>query len=185
MAHIVQQDDPVLRSISQEVPLSDIESVKIKKVIADMSHALVKEHDGVAIAAPQIGVPLRIFVISGRIFDPEFGKENHAPKKTSRAVKSKTPDLVMINPKIVKISQKKIWKEGEGCLSVRWLYGEVRRATNVTISAYNEHGKKFTRGAGGLLAHIFQHEIDHLDGILFIDKARHIQEVPLNEHHEL
>ena len=68
----------------------------------------------------------------------------------------------------------------EGCLSVRPLWGEVNRSLNATVTAYDEHGTKFTRGAGGLLAHIFQHETDHLDGILFIDKARNVApgEVP-------
>ncbi len=66
----------------------------------------------------------------------------------------------------------------EGCLSVRWLYGEVERSTNATIEAYDENSVKFTRGAGGLLAQIFQHETDHLDGILFIDKARNIMDLP-------
>ena len=54
---------------------------------------------------------------------------------------------------------------------------EVRRATKVKIRAYDESGKKVTRGASGLLAHIFQHEMDHLDGILFTDKARHVEQI--------
>jgi peptide deformylase len=65
----------------------------------------------------------------------------------------------------------------EGCLSVRPLYGKVRRATRATIEAYNENGKKFTKEGVGLLAHIFQHETDHLNGILFIDKAKNLQEI--------
>ena len=67
-----------------------------------------------------------------------------------------------------------VLKEGEGCLSVRWLYGKVKRHTNVTIKYYDHTGKLHVRGAGGLLAHIFQHEIDHLDGVLFIDKALYV-----------
>ena len=66
----------------------------------------------------------------------------------------------------------------EGCLSVRWLYGKVSRATRASVRAYDEHGEPFTRGASGLLAEIFQHEVDHLDGILFIDKARDIRDIP-------
>ena len=68
----------------------------------------------------------------------------------------------------------------EGCLSVRPLWGEVNRSLNATITAFDENGTKITRGAGGLLAHIFQHETDHLDGILFIDNARNVApgEVP-------
>ncbi len=168
MKEIVQQNDKVLRQVAKPVPLEDIKSAKIKKIIEDMKEALLSQDDGVAIAAPQIGVSLRIFVVSHRIF---------APKEDGTKLTSKD-DLVFINPKIIKFSKKTEWKQGEGCLSVRWLYGEVKRHTNVTIEYVNEDGEEFVRGAGGLLAHIFQHEIDHLDGILFIDKARNVHDLP-------
>ena len=70
--------------------------------------------------------------------------------------------------KIVKVS-KKTHVVGEGCLSIPEYYGEVKRHKNVTMRATDEHGEEFERGAGGLLAQIIQHEIDHLDGKLFID----------------
>lgn len=85
--------------------------------------------------------------------------------------------MVFINPVIVKESREKRWMEGEGCLSVRWIYGKVRRSTKVTLKAHNERGELVERGAGGLLAHIFQHEVDHLNGILFIDKAKDLEEI--------
>ena len=84
-------------------------------------------------------------------------------------------DLVFINPKISKLSREKEWLP-EGCLSVRWLYGKTLRSKKAMITAYDENGKKFTRGASGLLAQIFQHETDHLNGILFIDHAKEIKE---------
>lgn len=164
MVEIVQKEHKVLRGTAKEVDMKDIKSAKMKKILADMKKALAGQDDGVAIAAPQINVPLRIFVVSGKVFlNPE------KPKK-------KSEDLVFINPKIIKISKKKETMP-EGCLSVRWLYGEVKRATNATVSAYDENGVLFTRGGGGLLAQIFQHEIDHLDGMLFIDKAKNLVEV--------
>ena len=84
--------------------------------------------------------------------------------------------MVFINPIIKKISKdRKLMVEG--CLSVRPMYGKVRRATRVTIEAYNEHGHKFVKEGTGLLAHIFQHETDHLDGVLFIDKAKDLEEI--------
>jgi peptide deformylase len=64
----------------------------------------------------------------------------------------------------------------EGCLSVRWVYGKTTRAVSVTIEAYDEMGNKFSYGASGLIAHIFQHETDHLDGILFIDHGFDLEE---------
>jgi peptide deformylase len=87
---------------------------------------------------------------------------------------------VFINPEILKASKKKSKME-EGCLSVRWLYGNVDRHEKITISAYDEKGEKKTFGAGGLLAQIFQHEIDHLEGILFIDKAENLRDLPPEE----
>lgn len=176
MKNIVQKEDVVLRQNAEEVPLDQIGSPKIKKILKEMSDALKSQSDGVAIAAPQIGYSLRIFVVSGKIFDKEFvGGEDlpEIPKKTEK--NEKTPDLVFINPKISKLSQEKSWIP-EGCLSVRWLYGKTYRSKKATVSAYDENGKKFSRGASGLLAQIFQHETDHLNGTLFIDHAKDIKE---------
>jgi peptide deformylase len=174
MANIVQEGDPVLRKKAVEVAVSNIGKPKIKKIIKDMEEALHLQDDGVAIAAPQIAVPLRIFIVSGRVFDEDFIR-GRIPKLDEASKKIRHPDLVFINPVIKKISRdRKLMLEG--CLSVRPLYGKVRRATRLTIEAYNEHGNKISRDGSGLLAHIFQHEIDHLEGILFIDKAKDLHE---------
>jgi len=86
--------------------------------------------------------------------------------------------------KIIKKSKKETWVE-EGCLSVRWWYGKIKRRNKITIEAYNKSGKQFTRGASGLLAQVFQHEIDHLDGILFTDKAKGLKEIkPQEQDHD-
>jgi len=167
--------DQVLRKISKEVPISSITKPKIQKVLLDMSEALHSQNDGVAIAAPQIGESLRIFIVAGKIFDEDFIKGKY-PVEENLYKKARTPDIIFINPSIKKISKdRKLMSEG--CLSVRPIYGKVRRATKVTVEAYNEKGEKFTINGSGLLAHCFQHEIDHLDGILFIDKAKDLQEV--------
>lgn len=163
---ILQKEAPVLREIAKEVPLKDIRSKKFLAVIGRMKKALHAEEDGVAIAAPQIGVSLRLFIVAGRTLA--------IIKKTED---KKYPDLVFINPTLVKLSKKKKKME-EGCLSVRWLYGEVERSEKATINAYDERGKKVHLGASGLLAQIFQHEVDHLDGVLFIDKAENIENLP-------
>lgn len=159
---VYQADEPILRQIAQPIPLVEIKSPKIRRLIKKMKTALAGEADGVAIAAPQVGAAFRIFVIASKW----LGKE----KK----------DLICINPRLLSVSKKKKESE-EGCLSVRWLYGKVNRARNATISAFDENGKEFTRGAGGLLAQIFQHELDHLEGILFTDKAKEVVEVTPEE----
>ena len=175
MLTIVQKENPVLRAIAKEVPIPEITSAHVKRVIRDMKKMLKTQPDGVAIAAPQIGESLRIFVVSGKIFEESWQKGLVLPEGTT----VQTPDIAFINPRITKLSKTKKWMH-EGCLSVRPLWGEVERSTNATVEAYDETGKKFTRGAGGLLAHIFQHETDHLDGVLFIDRARNVApgEVP-------
>jgi len=89
--------------------------------------------------------------------------------------------LVFINPKIFKLSREKDWVP-EGCLSVRWLYGKTYRSKKATVEAYDKNGKKFKMGGSGLLAQIFQHETDHLNGILFTDHAKDIkEELPPNK----
>ncbi len=164
---ILDKDAPILREVAKEIPLKDIKSLKIQAVISNMKEALNSQDDGVAIAAPQIGEKLRIFVVSHKVFNMGREEEQIANVK----------DLVCINPEIIKISKKKKKME-EGCLSVRWLYGKVERSEKVNIKAYNENGEEFERGSSGLLAQIFQHEIDHLNGILFTDKAEDLEDIP-------
>lgn len=163
MAKLVDQNHPALHQIAEEVPVAEINSPKIQKVIKDMRAALegynVAGFSGVAIAAPQIGIPLRIFLVH------DTNKE--------RSEESVIPDLVAINPRIIKLSKQK-HLVGEGCLSVGENYGMVQRAKNATLRAFDERGNEYERGAGGILAQIFQHEVDHLDGILFIDKAEKV-----------
>jgi peptide deformylase len=163
MVKIVQKDNKILRKIASPVPASLFGTEKLKKILSDMNGALQKEEDGVAIAAPQIGLSFRIFVISGQMLND---------KK-----KIKTKNLIFINPEIIKRSREKELMD-EGCLSVRWFYGLVKRSKKITIKAQNEKGNEFVMSEDGLLAQIFQHETDHLDGILFSDKAKELVELP-------
>ena len=181
---ILQKESPELRRISVPVPVADIASPHIQGIIARMKEALASQDDGVAIAAPQIGENLRIFVVSGKTLamlaeEKKSGTSIH-DQHTAQGDNphfEPLPDMVCINPEIVKQSKTTEWME-EGCLSVRYLYGRVKRAKKITIQAHNERGELFTRGGSGLLAQIFQHETDHLDGVLFIDKAEDVEDVP-------
>ncbi len=159
MSGIIQSPHETLRSPAQEVSHKDIPTEKIQNIITAMKVALHGEEDGVAIAAPQINVPLRIFVVSKKVL----------PKAHD--------DLVFINPTITRLGKKKE-AVSEGCLSVRWKYGIVKRATTATVRALNEQGNEFVLSGKGLLAQIFQHETDHLNGVLFIDKATDIEDLP-------
>jgi len=184
---ILQKEEKVLRAIAKEVPIHDIKKPKIKKILKEMSDSLKTQNDGVAIAAPQIGYSLRIFLVSGKVFSGNFvddrkeriekkhGEGTYIPDAPDTDKAASSRDLVFINPKISKLSREKEWMP-EGCLSVRPLYGKTFRSKKATITAHDENGKKFTRGGSGLLAQIFQHETDHLNGILFIDHAKDVKE---------
>ncbi len=183
IGNITQEGTPVLRKKAEAVKIADITTKSIQNIIRTMSEELLRHDDGVAIAAPQIGESLRIFVVSRKVFAlTRDGKLPEDDDKDAELIMPKN-DLVCINPKITKLSKKTRWVP-EGCLSVRWKYGETRRAEKATIEAYDGEGKKFTRGGSGLLAQIFQHETDHLDGILFIDHARNIEQILPHEFEE-
>jgi peptide deformylase len=156
---IDEKKDNPLRATALPVKKEEFSTKHLKDIVETMQKALAKENDGVALAAPQIGLSLRIFVVSPNAYTED----------------AKNKPLVFINPKIVKASKKKAEMQ-EGCLSVRWIYGTTKRSISATIEAYDINGNKFSYGASGLIAHIFQHECDHLDGILFIDHGFDLEE---------
>lgn len=155
MAIILQIKNQILREKAKEVLPKDIGGGKITKLIEDMAKTLRASKDGVALAAPQIGAPLKIFIVKKEIFGAS---------------------LVFINPHIIKKSKKK-QTVVEGCLSVNGLYGTLQRAEKLTIEALDEKGKKFAMGVSGFKAQIIQHEVDHLDGVLFTDKAINLKKI--------
>jgi peptide deformylase len=160
MAKLVPGNHPALHTIAEEITEEEIRGGLVKKLLKKLRQAIktyrVDGYVAVAIAAPQIGVPKRLFLV-----------ENQSKGEDS------LPTIVAVNPRITKIS-KKTHLVSEGCLSVSNCYGLVRRSCNVTLEARDERGEKFTRGAGGLLAQIIQHECDHLDGILFTNRAERV-----------
>lgn len=178
-----ENKNPKLRQKAEEIPLSEIKSRTTQNLINEMKSLLAREEFGVALAAPQVGKSLRLFVVSGRALlrqaqdkSPRHPKSEYEnsdmPTDLSRA---ESRDQIYINPEIVKLSRTKKEKH-EGCLSIRGKWGEVPRAEKATVRAYDEHGRRFTRGASGFLAHVFQHEMDHLGGILYTDKTKKIHD---------
>jgi len=166
MVKIVQKGNKVLREKAKEILLADIGSKKVKSVMSKMAKGLWASSNGVAIAAPQIGESLRIFLVEACVFDKQGFTDEEKKKKRQ--------PVTFINPKISKLSKKK-QPVPEGCLSVDGIFGVVERADKLTVEAYDENGKKFTRGASGFLAQIIQHEYDHLEGVLFVDKATQLK----------
>ncbi len=177
---IVQQEDPVLRAEAKAVPKSDFGTKHLSNILAAMTVALKAEFDGVAIAAPQIGISLRIFIVSRKAFVTD--EDGNLQPEIDGKVNPKMPEknMVFINPELIKTSRK-IVKVPEGCLSVRWYFGKTLRHEKAMIRAYDENGKMFTYGGSGLIAQIFQHETDHLNGTLFIDHATDVEELTPEE----
>jgi len=176
---IPQENNPVLREKAKRIPLDEIRSKHIQTLIAEMKKLLAKEKYGVAIAACQIGEPLALFIVSGRALSEREKKgesdEEVSSQSDSSGQNEAKADQIYINPTLLKMSRdKKVMHEG--CLSIRGFWGMVPRAQKATIRAYDEHGRLFTRGASGFLAHVFQHEMDHLEGILYTDKAKKLYE---------
>ena len=145
---------PVLKQEAQTVEVFDED---LKRLIDDMIETM-REAPGVGLAAPQIGVSKRVIVI-------EFGHEDDdtIPKQL----------FVMVNPEIVDSSAEQV-SGIEGCLSVPGVVGEVDRARVVTVTGQNAQGKKIRVRAEGWLARIFQHEIDHINGVLYTDRAEEL-----------
>lgn len=163
MKEIVQKDTKegeVLRDIAKPVTEDMFGKKELQEILQNMHDSLATQKDGVALAAPQIGVSLRIFVIAPKVFSEE----------------DENKQLIFINPKITKHSKDSKLMD-EGCLSVRWWYGKIRRHSRATVRAFDENGDEFEMEGSGLLAQIFQHETDHLDGILFVDNAEDLKEV--------
>lgn len=151
---ILQSGDPVLRQKSKPVKKVD---KKILKLIQDLKDTLrtQKEPEGVGLAAPQIGKNLRVFVADYKNFQ-----------------------RVVINPEVVAISKKRLVNSKtkkskkeilEGCLSLPYYYGPLKRAPKITVKYLNEKGKVTVEDFAEFDAQIILHEIDHLEGILFID----------------
>ncbi|MDO8407872.1 MAG: peptide deformylase [bacterium] len=184
MREIVQDGAPVLREVATPVPDSWFGSAKLEKLVADMAEALAQEPDGVALAAPQVGESLRLFIVR---VDRTIPAPLNAPQSGASGLLSAGPRVlvpeveVYANPQIRKTSRRRM-RADEGCLSVRGVYGAVNRHERVTLSARRPDGRHFTRGAGGLLAQIFEHEVDHLNGVLFTDGAENVVKIKHSEH---
>ncbi len=154
---ILTEPNPILRKKSKKVETID---ERVTKVIREMTSALENsEIEGLAIAAPQIGRNVRIILV----------RVNEQKDEKGKIIQKAIPLTAYINPEITKFSRETIELE-EGCLSCPYLYGPVIRPKKVRLEALDKKGKKIKANASGLLARIFQHEIDHLNGILFIDK---------------
>lgn len=156
LLEIITPENPVLRK--KAIKVTDFKSAKFQKLIDDMVETMV-DAPGVGLAAPQVAISQRLIVV--RL--PDSTEEDREEYGDQAGVV-----YAVANPKIIKTS-KEIVSGVEGCLSLPGLLGEVDRHESVVITGQDRHGKEWRLKAKGWLARVFQHEIDHLDGILFTD----------------
>ncbi len=149
-----QVGNPIIRTNAKEVKI--IKSKEVQKIIKDLVDSM-RHHDLVGMAAPQIGKSVRIFVT-------EIRKTKNRSPKVIDGLK------IFINPTIKSNSDKEILGyEGCGSVAEGNLFGKVNRSESITVQAFNERGEKYDLNAKGLLARVIQHEIDHLNGNVFLD----------------
>ena len=159
---IITPENPILRQKAKKVAAFG----PALKALADDLVDTMREAPGVGLAAPQVAVSQRLIVVEYAPEPEEDSDEEPAPPKLYR----------LVNPEIVKVSEEMLVGT-EGCLSLPGYAGDVERHAAVVVKGFNLQGKPVKIKADGWLARIFQHEIDHLDGVLFIDRALKIWRV--------
>jgi peptide deformylase len=163
---IARLGHPVL--LQRAAPVEDPAAPEIRRLIADMVETL-EDAGGVGLAAPQVHVPLRLFIY----FVPER-RSSGLPDDEAR------PLSAVINPEIAVTSPETVL-DWEGCLSIPGLTAAVPRASRIIVQASDETGARFTRPASGFQARVIQHEADHLDGILYLSRMRDHRLIGYNE----
>ncbi len=155
---ILTSEYPVLRQKAKKIKRVDASTQKLIDDMFESMHAA----GGLGLAAPQIGVSLRVLVI-----ELPKDEEDRGPRKP-RGVSDSGEPIALVNPEIVKSEGEQFGEEG--CLSIPGYVGMVRRAMKVSVKGLNRKGKEVRVKGEGLLARALQHEIDHLDGVLFTDR---------------
>jgi peptide deformylase len=155
---VVTLENPILRKKARKV--QDFKDPKLQRLINDMVQTM-EDSEGVGLAAPQVGLSIRLIVV--KLPDDDEGKEHFGEDAGVL--------YVLANPEIARSSDEMV-EGAEACLSIPGYYGEVLRHRAVTIKGQDRHGKEVRIKAKEWLARVFQHEIDHLNGILYIDEGR-------------
>jgi peptide deformylase len=161
---IVQTGNPVLRVRATDVVVEQIATPEFQQLIARMTDAMRKA-PGVGLAAPQLGVSLRVLVLE----DPEALQASLTPRERDERERRPVPLRVIINPTLTPIGDERV-TFFEGCLSVAGFAGLVERWREVEVSGLDENGKSQVWRVRGWPARIIQHEVDHLDGTLYVDR---------------
>lgn len=155
---ITTEPNEILHKVGEDIGPSVLASPDCKRLVDDMIETMYAA-DGVGLAAPQVGVSIQLCVIAKKFSARADGEE-----------------LVLVNPVWEKMSRATAWDD-EGCLSVPEIYGTVKRYTHIRVRALDRHGQPIEFEARDFPARVIQHEIDHLNGVLFIEKAKNLRKI--------
>lgn len=159
---------PVLRQRAAEIPPTQMQSPPMQRLIDDMIETMI-DYEGIGLAAPQVFESLRLIVLG----NPDADAEDEAA----------IPLTVLFNPQFTSLSPEHLdaW---EGCLSIPQLRGVVPRSAAVEVRGYDREGSAVELEAEGIFARVLQHEIDHLDGVLFLDRMDDLQTLTFVEEYQ-
>jgi peptide deformylase len=169
---VARMGHPVLRSKAKPVPPAEIRSARIQRLIDDMFETM-REYSGIGLAGPQVHEGARIFVAGIR------DAEGPAEELSGEAM----PLVAIVNPQITMIGER-VEEGWEGCLSIPDIRGLVPRAHDITVDAFDRKGHRIQFTARGLPARVIQHETDHLDGVLFVDRMRSFETLTFMEEYQ-
>ena len=176
LRHIVTLPDPVLKRKAKPITKFDKD---LQTLIDDMIETM-RDAPGVGLAAPQVNISEQLIVVEYSEDEDDEFEEEESDKKPPKPKKL----YVMINPEITKTSEEKVLGV-EGCLSIPGIQGEVERFEAIQVKGLNRFGKPQKLKLNGWMARIFQHEIDHLNGVLFTELATRLCKFQEDEEHEL
>jgi peptide deformylase len=161
---IVQAGEPVLRQRARELTPEEVRSEEVQRLVAHMRETM-RDAPGVGLAAPQVGVGVRLVVVEDRA---EY-QAAATPEELAERGREPVPFLVLANPRLT-VEDAAVEEFHEGCLSVSGFAALVPRARAVRVEALDGEGRPVVLHARGWLARILQHEVDHLDGVLYVDR---------------
>jgi|SRR5687768_12251685 peptide deformylase len=164
---VARMGHPVLRAPAKPIDPSDIKLPRIQQLIDDMFDTM-QEYQGVGLAAPQVHEGVRLFVAG---FAPRRDSDDDDEDDDED---TSVPLMALINPEIAVVGRD-VQEDWEGCLSIPDVRGRVPRAQEISVKAYDRKGRRIQMNARGFTARVIQHETDHLDGVLFLDRMESLE----------
>lgn len=184
---IAQLGHPVLRQKAKLVDATEIKTDRFQELVDNMFATLQDSHrpgwNSVGLSGNQVYAPKRVFIVDMKL--EEIEEQEREARAFGNAATTAAVRQTFVNPEILEISNKTT-RDFESCLSLPDIMGVVERPVELTVKAFNRKGEMFTVNAANFYARLIQHEVDHLDGVLFVDRMENLQTLTFhqNAHHE-